>query len=53
MILSSAIADLIPSVLASDLEANAYAIADNRTHEFADWDEVAGDASYVSYPDTP
>jgi ParB-like chromosome segregation protein Spo0J len=25
----------------SDLEATAYAIADNRTHEFAEWDESA------------
>jgi DNA modification methylase len=25
----------------SDLEATAYAIADNRTHEFAQWDDVA------------
>ena len=25
----------------SDLEATAYAIADNRTHEFAEWDEQA------------
>ena len=25
----------------TDLEATAYAIADNRSHEFADWDEPA------------
>ena len=25
----------------SDIEATAYAIADNRTHEFAEWDEPA------------